>query len=295
MKIALKVTSGASPEDIGGWLGEYLKVRVTAPAENGRANAALKKLLAKQLSLPRGAIRIVSGAATARKVVEIDGLSEQELYQKLATDRPIMAANRTPRFDKSLGQHKPLPRSFYRQDTVAAACELLGKIVVRKIDGQMLSGIITETEAYRASDDPSSHAFRGMTPRNRPMFGQLGIAYVYFTYGMHYCLNVVARGKDFVAGAVLLRAIKPLRGIEQMLKNRNRETVQGLLNGPAKLTQALQISKEQSGIDLTKRGEIFIATGIKCEKIVSSERIGIRNGKEKLWNFRIELHDTELA
>ena len=183
----------------------------------------------------------------------------------------------------------PLEKSFYARNTVTVAKELLGKTLVRKINNQTISGIITETEAYRHSDDPASHAFRGMTDRNRAMFSEVGRAYVYFTYGVYYCVNAVARSKNYEAGAVLIRAIKPEKGIEQIIKNRKNKKDSDLTNGPAKLTQALQISKKQYGIDLTKKGELFISDGIDKQKIFSSSRIGIKNGIDKQWNFKINV------
>ena len=183
----------------------------------------------------------------------------------------------------------PLEKSFYARNTVTVAKELLGKSLVRKINNQIISGIITETEAYRFSDDPASHAYRGITERNKAMFSEVGRAYVYFTYGMYYCVNAVARSKNFDAGAVLIRAIKPDKGIELIIKNRKNKKDSELTNGPAKLTQALQITKKQYGLDLTKHGELFISEGIERQKIISAPRIGIKNGIEKLWNFKIDI------
>ncbi len=184
---------------------------------------------------------------------------------------------------------KPLPREFYARNTVSVAKDLLGKTLVRKINSHTISGIITETEAYRFSDDPASHAYRGITERNKAMFGEVGRSYVYFTYGMYYCVNAVAKSKSFDAGAVLIRAIKPDQGIEIMIKNRTKKKISDLTNGPAKLTQAMKISKKQYGVDLTKPGELFISEGVKKQKILSSNRIGIKEGTEKLWNFKIEI------
>ena len=166
---------------------------------------------------------------------------------------------------------------------------MLGKTLVRKVGNSTISGIITETEAYRFEDDPASHAFRGMTERNKAMFGEVGRAYVYFTYGMYYCVNAVARSSDFDAGAVLIRALEPKQGIEKMIKKRKTELISNLTSGPAKLTQALTITKKQYGTDLTKRTDLYITEGIKKKKIVSSSRVGIKNGIEKLWNFKIEV------
>ncbi len=183
---------------------------------------------------------------------------------------------------------KILPREFYARNTVNVAKELLGKTLVRKIGKKTISGIITETEAYRYKDDPASHAFRGRTDRNKVMFGEVGIAYVYFTYGMHYCVNAVARSSSYDAGAVLIRAIKPENGIEAMLKNRGIDTIGNLTNGPAKLTQAMKISKKQYGEDLAIASSLYITEGIKTGKISSGLRIGIKNGNDKLWNFKIK-------
>ena len=183
-----------------------------------------------------------------------------------------------------------LPREFYLQDTVTVAKKLLGKRIIRKIGRQEISGIISETEAYKHKEDPASHAHRKMTDRNKAMFGEVGMAYVYFTYGMYYCFNVVARNSKTEAGAVLIRAIKPEKGIDFMKKNRKKAKLQDLTNGPAKLTQALQITKKQYGLNLTKKGELFITEGIEVQKrIIAKPRIGIRKATEKKWNFKIEI------
>ncbi len=183
-----------------------------------------------------------------------------------------------------------LPREFYLKNTVTVAKNLLGKKIVRKIRGQEISGIITETEAYRHKDDPASHAFGKITDRNKVMFGDVGMAYVYFTYGMHYCFNVVAKNSKIKAGAVLIRAIQPEKGIKIIQENRGSVNFANLTNGPAKLTQALEITKEHYGIDLTKHSKLFITEGIKKpEKISASPRIGIKEATDKLWNFKIKI------
>ena len=180
-----------------------------------------------------------------------------------------------------------LPKKFYQRDTVIVAKELLGKKLTRKIGNYEMSGTIIETEAYRHKDDPASHAFRNITDRNKVMFGEVGIAYVYFTYGMHYCFNVVAKKMKDPAGAVLIRGIIPEKGIKKMQENRNIKNLKNLTNGPGKLTQALEITKEHYGIDLTKKTEIYIEEGLEVKKIKKSTRVGIKNGKEMLWNFQI--------
>ena len=182
-----------------------------------------------------------------------------------------------------------LPRKFYQQDTVTVAKNLLGKRIVRKIGRTEISGIITETEAYRHKDDPASHAHRKITDRNKAMFGDVGMAYVYFTYGMYYCFNVVAKNPKVAAGAVLIRAIEPEKGLKKMQENRNKKDLKDLTNGPAKLTQAMEITKEHYGLDLTKNPKLYITEGIKTKNIVSSPRIGIKQATDKLWNFKISI------
>ena len=184
---------------------------------------------------------------------------------------------------------KILPRTFYARDTTKVAKELLGKTLVRKIGSKTISGIITETEAYRHEDDPASHAYRGPTERNKVMFGQVGLAYVYFTYGMHYCVNAVAYSDRYKAGAVLIRGLKPVEGVNEMIKNRKIKELASLTNGPAKLTQALKITKKQYSEDLSKKSSLFITEGISAGKIVLGPRIGIKNGLDKKWNFKIKI------
>ena len=181
-----------------------------------------------------------------------------------------------------------LPREFYSKDTVDVAKDLLGKKIIRKIGRQQISGIITETEAYRHKDDPASHAFNRITERNRVMFENVGTAYVYFTYGMHHCFNVVARNPKIAAGAVLIRAIKPEKGITIMQENRGDVSLKNLANGPAKLAQALAITKEHYGIDLIKNSKLHIAEGIKPKGITASPRIAITKAADKLWNFKMQ-------
>ena len=182
-----------------------------------------------------------------------------------------------------------LPREFYAQNTVIVAKNLVGKRITRKIGEEILSGIITETEAYKHKEDPASHAYRKITDRNKIMFGEVGQAYVYFTYGMHYCFNVTARHPKTKAGAVLIRAIVPDKGIKKMYQNRGNVSFKNLTNGPAKLSQALQITKKQYGVDVTTESEIYISDEIfESKKVIASPRIGIHEGKNKLWNFKLK-------
>ena len=162
--------------------------------------------------------------------------------------------------------------------------------MVRKIGSQRISGIIIETEAYLHKDDPASHAFRRKTERNKAMFEEVGRAYVYFTYGMYFCFNVVARNSKVEAGAVLIRSIHPEKGIDIMKKNRGKNNERNLTDGPGKLAQALDITKRQYGVDLTRNSELFIIDGLlKRGKIIAAQRIGIKTALDNLWNFKILL------
>jgi len=168
-----------------------------------------------------------------------------------------------------------LDRKFYRRDTLQVARELLGKKLVRQINGLKLSGMIAETEAYCGQADSACHAHRGMTPRNKVMFGNPGHAYVYFTYGMHYMLNLVTEDEGNPC-AVLIRAVLPLDGIEAMEARRGKKGAQ-LSNGPAKLCQALSIDKSLNGWDVTAGSELWVEDykKIPAGSIISTPRIGI--------------------
>lgn len=183
-----------------------------------------------------------------------------------------------------------LPRSFFERDTVTVARELLGKLLVRVLDGgTLLVGRIVEVEAYGGPDDPASHAYRGNRGRAQIMFGEAGRAYVYFTYGNHFCLNVVAKHREAAAGAVLFRALEPLQGIETMMANRGVDDPLKVASGPGRLTKAFGITRRFNGVDLTREGELFLADGrLKPgEEICVSQRIGIRLAKERPWRFYI--------
>ena len=182
-----------------------------------------------------------------------------------------------------------LPRRFYVSDTKKVARDLLGKTLVRKVGKRVLSGVIIETEAYKGKNDPASHSSRKKTERNKIMFGEVGRAYVYFTYGMHYCFNVVAKKEEDESGAVLIRAIQPIQGIKHMIKNRKTNVVSNLANGPGKLTQAMQITLKEYNLDLTKNSSLFIIDNEKPAKIIAKPRIGIKTGVDKLWNFSYKI------
>ena len=184
-----------------------------------------------------------------------------------------------------------LKREFYERETVTVAKQLLGKQLTRKIGRVELSGIITETEAYRGNDDPASHAARKMTDRNKLMFSQVGISYIYFTYGMYFMFNVVAKSKKQNAGAVLIRGIYPQNGVKIMKKNRKVKDLKKLPDGPGKLTRAMDITMKQYGEDITKKPGLYINDGIKIKKIIQKPRIGISRGLEKHWNFSFDIRD----
>lgn len=175
------------------------------------------------------------------------------------------------------------------------ARHLLGKRLVRSLDGQRLSGIIVETEAYRGEEDLACHAKSGRTPRNAVMYGPAGRAYVYFTYGMHWCLNAVTGALDYPA-AVLIRAIRPEEGLEDMALRRGRFPRSQWCNGPAKLTQALRIDGSLNGVSLCDRNSgLWIEAGeeISEDKVRTTPRIGIDSVPEpwkfKPWRFLAEI------
>ena len=185
-----------------------------------------------------------------------------------------------------LGPLRPLPRSFYARPSLEVAPDLLGRLLVRRTaDGASLVARIVESEAYR-QDDPASHSFRGRTPRNAVMFGPPGRLYVYFTYGMHFCMNVVT-DVDGVGSAVLLRAAEPLRGLERMAAARGTVDPRGLCSGPARLTQALGIGRAQDGIDVTRPDGLFIAPGMPVDAgaIEAGPRVGIRLATDQPWRY----------
>lgn len=164
-----------------------------------------------------------------------------------------------------------LQKDFYDRDTLDVAKELLGCKIYRKQDGKILSGIITETEAY-TQDDPASHAYKGPTPRAATMFKQPGIAYVYLIYGMYHCLNFVTEANGR-AGAVLIRALD------------TKAT-----NGPGKLCRELEITRDLNEVNVTtKNSELWVEKGpdIDPKTIVTTTRIGIKKAVDYPWRFYI--------
>ncbi len=183
----------------------------------------------------------------------------------------------------------PLSRRFYSRSAPDVAEGLLGRILVRRDGSALLAGRIVEVEAYLGEEDPASHAYRGPTPRNAPMFGPAGTAYVYFSYGNHHCLNIVT-GRVDEAGAVLIRAVEPVSGLKVMRSRRaSAKRDVDLTSGPGKLCQAFGIDLSLNGVSMLKR-DFFISSRRflrKGERIERSSRIGISQGREFDFRFYI--------
>jgi len=183
----------------------------------------------------------------------------------------------------------PLPRSFYERNTVVVARKLLGKLLVKRSDDGVIIGKIVEDEAYGGRNDPASHAYRGETPRNKVMFGKPGLSYIYFVYGNHYCINATTE-REGVPGAILIRAVEIVDGLQSVRKNRPAKSVVELANGPGKLTKALGITKVHNELDLTTSTGLFICKPERDAsfEVIASKRIGIKAGSEKPWRFYME-------
>jgi len=184
---------------------------------------------------------------------------------------------------------KVLKKSFYQKDPKEVAKSLLGKILVRRLGDKQLKAVIVETEAYYGREDPASRAALG-APKYcvEMLYGDIAKALVYMVHA-NWLFNIVAHepGK---AGAVLIRAVRPIEGIEEMTKHRKAKNVFDLTNGPGKLTRALAIDRSLNGVDVTSQeSEVFFCEGIHSFKIASSHRIGVRKDlKEKLRFFIAE-------
>ncbi|HET9109430.1 MAG TPA: DNA-3-methyladenine glycosylase [Ktedonobacterales bacterium] len=181
----------------------------------------------------------------------------------------------------------PLPRAFYDRPTLEVARDLIGKTLLRRTAEGVAGGMVVETEAYVSAIDPSAHGFRGQTPRNRSMFGGPGRAYVYRSYGIHYCLNVVTESAG-VAAAVLIRAIRPLVGVELMRLRRGEHTRErDLARGPGRLCQALALTIADDGADLLGP-ELWIGETPGLEgalPVAATSRIGITQAADWPWRF----------
>jgi DNA-3-methyladenine glycosylase len=181
---------------------------------------------------------------------------------------------------------RPLPRSFFARPSTVVAPDLLGRVLVRTLpSGVRLVVRLVEAEAYQ-EDDPASHSFRGPTARSRVMFGRPGHLYVYFTYGMHFCMNVVTGGAG-EGSAVLLRAAEPLEGLDEMRARRGVGDPRSLCSGPGRLCQALGVDRADNGADLVRGSGLRLHEGspVAIDRIAVSTRVGIRHAVERPWRF----------
>ncbi|MBN1193491.1 MAG: DNA-3-methyladenine glycosylase [Coriobacteriia bacterium] len=173
-----------------------------------------------------------------------------------------------------------LPVSFFERPTEIVAPEVLGKILASTVGGVLTTGMIVECEAYLGARDAGSHAAtKGITARNRVMYGPPGHLYVYFTYGNHHMLNLVTESEG-VAGAVLVRAVEPLVGLEAMRDRRSGRSGTELTNGPGKVAQAFGIDLRHNGLSLGGEVSLYDAPPVLPDAIVTSGRIGLASGHE---------------
>ncbi len=194
---------------------------------------------------------------------------------------------------------KKLDREFYDRDSVVVAKELLGKVLVREIEGQRVSARIVEAEAYMGVIDKAAHSYGGKrTPRVEVMYGEPGFSYIYMIYGMYHCFNIVTNKKG-TPQAVLIRAVEPLEGIEWMANKRfgkpyeqlTKSQRRGLTSGPGRLCGALSLDRSFNGVDLCGN-ELYVEEGGNEEfEIVETKRVGIdyaEEAKDYLWRFYVE-------
>ena len=201
---------------------------------------------------------------------------------------PLPKGAREPVDDlKSLMHPSPLDRAFYQRSPRVVARQLLGRLLVSQVGGELVSGIIVETESYLAQGDSACHAARGRTPKTEVMFGEAGISYVYPIHAK-YCFNVVTQtvGRP---SAVLIRAIEPVQGFTLMRRRRQIENFHDLARGPARLCQALAIDRAHNGIDLTLGRRIWIeakpARVIRPNEVRATRRIGVTSAQDYLLRF----------
>ncbi|MGB5849562.1 MAG: DNA-3-methyladenine glycosylase [Ignavibacteriaceae bacterium] len=187
-----------------------------------------------------------------------------------------------------------LNKNFYKRDLLTVAKELLGKILVKKDGNKILAGRVVEVEAYNGETDAAAHSFTGKTKGNEVMFKEGGLLYVYFTYGVHHCCNIVT-GIEGKGTAVLIRAVEPAEGAETMIQNRfkrellNDKEIFNLTSGPGKVCSAFGIIKSHSGIDLTGDKIYLVKSKLKKhEQIGVSKRIGITRSVDLQWRFFIK-------
>ena len=203
-----------------------------------------------------------------------------------------------------MSRSRVLPRAFYQRPTLQVARELLGKVVVHRAPAGTAAGVIVEVEAYSGEDDPACHAASGLTPRNAPLYGSPGYAYVYLTYGLHELLNAVTESAGYPS-AVLIRALSPLNGVRLMRARRLRVLRPGvappddrvLCRGPANLTRALGVTRQENLVDLCGTGQLVIEDraieidrGVRVDDVCWSGRIGVAAGGDRLWRASLAGH-----
>lgn len=182
---------------------------------------------------------------------------------------------------------RPLAREFFARPALEVARDIIGCLLVGETAEGRVVGMVVEAEAY-SQEDPASHAYRGRTARNSPMFGEPGRAYVYFTYGMHYCFNAVT-DREERAGAVLVRAVEPLEGMEIMRNRRAGVRDRDLARGPARLTQAFAIGRDQNRADLTSP-PLYMCAGerLPLRALVATPRVGLGRLQDgRPWRFAV--------
>jgi DNA-3-methyladenine glycosylase len=189
---------------------------------------------------------------------------------------------------------KVLPVSFFARPVETVAVELLGTVMVSVVRGAVTAGRIVETEAYLGRDDPASHGYQlRRTARNQSLYGPPGTWYVYLSYGVHWCANLVCQG-DGVGAAILIRALEPLEGLERMRKRRSGVADRLLASGPGKLCQALGISRTLDGVLMPRSSVSVLAAGLRAtEQVLVTPRIGITKAAE--WPLRFTVAGSEWA
>jgi DNA-3-methyladenine glycosylase len=187
-----------------------------------------------------------------------------------------------------VGGKRFVGRAFFDRPSVVVAPELLGCVLEHRTDDGLVAVRLTEVEAYSGDVDPASHAYRGETPRNAVMFGQPGHVYVYFTYGMHFCVNLVCEGVG-IASAVLLRAGEVVEGIELATRRRGGAPERDLARGPARLTVALAIGRDENGRDACAAGSALrLRQGSAAARVLAGPRVGVSTAAEIPWRFWLD-------
>ena len=185
---------------------------------------------------------------------------------------------------------RPLDADFYARPTLDVAADLIGKVLVHRLRGRRVAGMIVEVEAYIGEADPACHAAPGPTPRNAPLYGPPGRAYVYLNYGIHYLVNAVTEPAGSPA-AVLIRALAPLEGLDLMRRRRRASDDVSLCRGPGNLTVALAIGLGQNRADLTSGALVIEDHAVRPPQVSWSPRIGIRVGTDVHWRCHWEGHE----